>query len=156
MDSGLEALRVRDVDVDFKPERWTVSLAGRLSASYSSTTPESQSPRGNYCGTYELDLGVRKMWELDARWKPFVSGGVAVLGAGAQTHRLSPVGALHFRQDHDFGTGVWIETGAYWYSKRKWHLGASLAVTRGDLGMFDRRLDAGGVHLTALFGRHAR
>ena len=137
------------IDVDFKRKHWPVSIAGQVLLSYSSKIPELVSSRGDFSGTYELNLGLRKVWDSRPRFQPYVGGGAALVGGSTTTQ----LGRRDYTQeDNDAGLGYWLGTGFYWMVSDSFHTGVNVQYTHAEITLFDRELSTGGLHVNILLG----
>jgi len=137
-------------DFDYRRTRWPLSLAGELSLSYTSQKPTLPGFKGNFAGTYEFNIGARKVWERWSRTQPFLGGGVSVLGGSTTTHVS---GTIYAQEGHNARPGEWGEAGLYWLVGRHWHTGFRVEYSYGTITLFSESLNAGGVHVMALLGR---
>lgn len=138
------------VDFDYRGAHWPVSLATELSLSYTSYKPSLPGFKGTFAGTYEFNIGARKVWERWSRAQPFVGGGFSILG-GSTTSQIG--GTIYIQESHNARPGGWGEAGLYWLVGRKWHTGVRAEYSDGTITLFGQRLNAGGVHVMALLGR---
>lgn len=139
------------IDLDFKRKNWPIHIAGQLLLAYSSEVPDKPDFEGDFSGTYELNLGLRKVWERPAQFHPYFGGGVSVIGAST-TDNLGD--GLYDREDHDSSPGYWVGTGFYWILSDKWHTGLNFQYSYAEVQLFDEKLNAGGIHLNILIGCH--
>jgi hypothetical protein len=137
-------------DFDYRRTRWPVSLAGELSLSYTSYKPSIPGFKGNFAGTYEFNIGVRKVWERWSRTQPFIGGGFSILGGSTTTHVS---GTIYVQESHNARPGAWSEGGLYLLVGRHWHTGIRVEYSYGTITLFSQPLNAGGVHVMALLGR---
>jgi hypothetical protein len=121
-----------------------------LNLSYSPKIPNQPGIIGNFGGTYEFNFGVRKVLENKSRLQPFVGGGGSVLG-GSTT---SQFGNTYYQEGHSAGLGGWGEAGVYCALNDHWHVGVRAEYSQGNINLLGNRLNAGGLHLNFLIGRH--
>jgi len=138
------------MDFDYRRAHWPLSLAGELSLSYTSYKPNLPGFKGNFAGTYEFNMGARKVWERWNRIQPFLGGGFSILGGSTTTHVS---GTIYVQESHNARPGAWGEAGMYWLAGQPWHAGVRAEYSDGTITLFGQRLNAGGVHLMALLGR---
>jgi hypothetical protein len=139
------------VDFDCRKEGWPVSLAGQLLLTYAGNVPRGLA--GNNSGTYELNLGVRKVWEDRSALHPFAGGGVSLIGATNSSFiRFNDGGSAQVNEHSAAAAGVWADAGFYWILSDHWHTGAQLQYSWGELRLGGRDLDAGGLHLLGMLG----
>lgn len=92
--------------------------------------------------TTELDLGVRKIWEL-GRTYPFVGGGMGIM-TGYLDNDIT--------DDRDAAAGPWINGGVFWRLGPRFNIGLSARWSSGDVRLFGQELDAGGFQFGLLLG----
>ena len=163
-----------DLGVDNQPElgvsvtldfQWPVALAIDLLSSHDDTT-EATSPtvmRRTRVDTLELNIGVRKFWEIK-KWRPYVGGGLAMIQLDAKqttsTNILGNIVKDTLIDDDDTGVGFWLSGGTLWTFPEGFNVGAELRYSdaEGDLtseGFTSKQsFDAGGFHLAVMLGYH--
>jgi len=163
-----------DLGVDNQPElgvsvtldfQWPVALAIDLLSSHDDTT-EATSPtvmRRTRVDTLELNIGVRKFWEIK-KWRPYVGGGLAMIQLDAKqttsTNILGNIVKDTLIDDDDTGVGFWLSGGTLWTLPEGFNVGAELRYSdaEGDLtseGFTSKQsFDAGGFHLAVMLGYH--
>jgi opacity protein-like surface antigen len=142
------------LDLDLRPPEWPVSLCAQLLLTYADSPPAVAGARGDYSGTWEINLGVRKVLKLSDRFELFVGGGLAVVGASASSWVDFGDYEAQVYEDSDMGIGAWGGAGVCWNLSDHWHLGAEVQYSWGEVDLFDERVDAGGFHVLAMFGYH--
>jgi hypothetical protein len=139
------------IDVDFGKRSWPVSIAGQLLLSYTGDTPRNLP--GNNSGTYEVNLGLRKVFNQDAAVQPFIGGGVSLIGASTgQFIRFNRYESANVREDGAVSAGFWAGAGLYWAFHQHWHTGLAIQYSWGELRLAGKDLNAGGVHALGLVG----
>jgi hypothetical protein len=139
------------LDLDFKPPHWPVSFVFQTLLSYADDIPNQPGFLGDYCGTYEFNFGLRKIWDRHPRLQPFVSGGVSVLGASTTTDW----GWWWYEtEDSDTDIGWWVSGGVYYNITPGFHIGAQVEYSDGDIELFGQKLNAGGLHALFMIGLH--
>ena len=100
--------------------------------------------------TWEVDLGLRKIWEQPRVLRPFLGGGVALVHAEIEASARG-----ESVSDRDTVLGVWLDTGLYLTLSRRWNVGIEgrWSWAKADLLEVDDG-DIGGWHLGALAGVH--
>jgi hypothetical protein len=143
------------VDLDLRRLNWQVSIVGQLLLSYSSDIPEIYGFEGDYSGTYEFNLGLRKVWKNSSRFHPFLGGGPSIIG-GSTTRQIDRPfgGAMYVQDDNDSGFGYWVGGGFYWVLTERLHTGINAQYTWGEIKLFDKNLNVGGIHLNVIIGYH--
>ena len=163
-----------DLGVDNQPElgvsvtldfQWPVALAIDLLSSHDDTT-QAIAPtvmRRTEVDTLELNIGVRKFWEIK-KWRPYVGGGLAMIQLDAKqttsTNILGNIVEDTLIDDDDSGVGFWLSGGTLWTLPEGFNVGAELRYSdaEGDLtseGFTSKQsFDAGGFHLAVMLGYH--
>ncbi len=163
-----------DLGVDSQPEfgvsvtldfQWPVALAIDLLSSRDDTT-EALSPtvtRKTEVDTLELDLGVRKFWEIK-KWRPYVGGGLSVIRLDTKQTTLTDIlGNIvpdTLIDDDDTGFGYWLAGGTLWTLPKGFNVGDEVRYSdaEGDLtseGFTSKQgFDAGGFHIGVMLGYH--
>lgn len=138
----------------FGPSSWPVQVAidilGSASGSSAVFYPESGVEiRGNDLidSTFELDVGVRKIWRAGGA-RPFVGGGLAVIW-GQQEVEFSPSLVL---SEEDEAPGVWVDGGIFWRLGRMFNIGLEARYSRAELSFSVREVQAGGFNLGLILG----
>ena len=130
------------VEVDFKQVGWPVSIAIDLL---------SGSGEGIYLGdkfeskTSEFNVGVRKIWDIFPRVRPFIGGGISFI-----TGEFIGLGI----SDDDSAAGIWIGGGVYWTLGGHFNIGLEGKYSTADVTLFGINADAGGGHFGMLLGFH--
>jgi len=130
------------VEVDFKQVGWPVSIAIDFL---------SGSGKGTYWGdkfeskTSELNVGVRKIWDVFPLVRPFIGGGISFITGEFSGPGLS---------DDDSSAGIWIGGGVYWTLGKNFNIGLEGKYSTADVTLFGCTADAGGGHFGMLVGFH--
>ena len=144
------------VDADFRRTHWPVSVVTGLWLTYHGGLPRAfrdhaelfapGSTRG--CGTYEVDLGLRREWGAGRR-RFQVCGGPAVVGGAVQSflHRSrSP-------NEYEGHAALGAFAGAGLRSLHgRWFWGVQAREVFGRVRIFDRRMDVGGTRVALELG----
>ena len=152
------------VSLDFE---WPIALAIDLLSSHNDETRTIDAAfpvmRRTKVDTLELDLGVRKFWEIK-KWRPYVGGGLALVRLDLkQTTSVDILGNIvqDTLIDDDFsGVGFWLSGGTLWTLPEGFNLGAELRYSDadGDLGSegftTKESFDAGGYQAGVMLGYH--
>lgn len=144
------------VDFDFRRTNWPISIAAQL---LTTTTPGNDIPdepgfEGDFSGTYEFNLGLRKVWENSPRFHPFLGGGPSIIGGSTTEKHSGRGGAWYNQEEHDADFGFWAGTGFYWVITESFHLGMNAQYSWAEIELFDKDLNAGGIHLNMIIGYH--
>jgi len=144
----------------FGPRSWPVqvaidvlvSAAGSTSTLYPGSDGEI---RGTELvqGTFELDIGVRKIWR-SGRARPFVGGGIAVVRGQQEIQLLSSDPADISRElgEDDEAPGAWIDGGVFWRLGEMFNIGFEARYSRAELSFTGRDVQAGGFNLGLILG----
>ena len=132
--------------VDFRKHEWPVSIAIDFLGSYSEQTEFGIKYEGS---TSEIDVGVRKIWEVSGTpMHPYIGGGIAFINGEFKGT------ALTSRSENDNGTGVWLNGGIYWTLGQSFNLGFDVRYSSADVTLFGIEADAGGSYAGLLLGYH--
>jgi hypothetical protein len=141
------------VDLDFRPPRWPVGFVVQTLMTYANNVPDQPGFRGDFCGTYELNFGLRKVWDRHPRLQPFLGGGVSVLGADTVTDW--GMGWWWYEQeDSDTALGWWVSSGLYYNTSPAFHIGGQVVYSDGEIELFGQKLNAGGLSIVFVIGMH--
>ncbi len=163
-----------DLGVDSQPElgvavtldfQWPIALAIDLLSTHDDRT-EATAPtvtRRTKVDTLELDLGVRKFWEIK-KWRPYVGGGLSLIQLDIkQTTSTDILGNIvedTLIDDDDSGVGFWLSGGTLWTLPNGFNVGAELRYSDADADLTSEgftskeSFDAGGFHLAVMLGYH--
>lgn len=133
--------------VDFKPQHWPLSIAIDLLGSSDEEPIFGVDVQGR---TSELDIGVRKIWEIPgATIKPFIGGGLAFISA-----ELEGRYGYASISDDDSGTGYWVNAGVYWTIGPAFNLGLEWRYSQAEVTLYGIEAEAGGSHGGLILGYH--
>ncbi len=165
-DLGVDSQPVVGVSVtlDFQ---WPVALAIDLLSSHDDRTRTDSAAfpvtTRTKVDTLELDLGVRKFWEIK-KWRPYVGGGLSLIQLDTkQTTSTDILGNIVLDtliDDDDSGVGFWLSGGTLWTLPEGFNVGAEVRYSdaEGELtpeGFTSKEsFDAGGSHLAVMLGYH--
>jgi hypothetical protein len=108
------------VGLDLRRANWRFSIVGQMLLTNASDIPDEPGFRGDYSGTYEFNVGVRKVWGDLPRFHPFLGGGFSILG-GSTTEDLGDL--WYYQEENDSGFGYWVGVGFYWILTDQLHTG---------------------------------
>jgi opacity protein-like surface antigen len=168
--------KLKDLDVDGQPEigvsvnldfQWPIVLAIDLLSTHTDKTRTTDAAfpvtTKTKIDTLELDLGVRKIWEIK-KWRPYVGGGLAMIQFDAkQTTSIDILGNIvqDTLIDDDYSTvGFWVGGGTLWTLPEGFNLGAELRYSDADADLTSegftakQSFDAGGYHIGVMLGYH--
>ena len=159
------------IQTTFGPKKWPVSIA--IDAVGSGHVEEGlklgdniQLTQDLVQNTSELDLGVRKIWQV-GKARPFVGGGLAIVSGRQEAYLdtlppseipdppLPPDGlstAAAVIHESDTGVGLWIDGGIFWRLTKRFNLGLEARYSRAELDLLVRGAQAGGTHVGLLLG----
>ncbi|MBU0995892.1 MAG: hypothetical protein KJ737_25635 [Proteobacteria bacterium] len=151
------------IHVDLRSRDWPISIEMGLSGSYDTQEDYIGIEDFNRDGsTGEFKFGVRKTWEPDESFRPYLGGGLAVITVKEE---------LRFPQvsynDEDTCLGLWIHGGLYWTLSNAFNIGFDLGFTGGKASLIDidlqtadnkifteKDIAAGGGHFAFFVGYH--
>ena len=166
----------------FGPKKWPVSIA--IDAVGSGHFEEGHKLGDNIKlsqdlvqSTFELDVGVRKIWQV-GKARPFVGGGLAIISGRQEAYLASSIelpelpGLPGIPEIPDFGSflgsddlaigpviyesdaaaGVWIDGGVFWRLTKHLNLGFEARYSRAELDLLERGVQAGGTYFGLLLG----
>lgn len=146
--------------LDFRPKNWPVNIAIDYldSSTYEIQYTPSHSIRVDG-GTREINIGLRKIFEISPRIRTYIGGGVAYIHGEFETSEFFiNQGVITTSVDSDNGTGIWVDVGLYWYLDRywnlDWNLGVDLRYSKAEITLFGADVEAGGFHAGLLAGFH--
>jgi opacity protein-like surface antigen len=154
--------------IDFKQKDWPISIAidyrfskaddsgsGSFVDPFAGNVTASEDVKGE---TSELNLGVRKIFDLPSPIRPFIGGGISFVTAKQsvdQSGSSSVFGSFSDSfSDSDSAVGGWIDGGVYATLAEHFNIGVELAYTQATVTLFDESTDAGGFHYGLLAGYH--
>ena len=92
--------------------------------------------------TFEIDLGVRKIWGQN-RTRPFLGGGLGLVGAGFDVEVVD---------DDDMTLGAWAGGGVFWRLGSRFNIGGTLRYSHADVTLFGEDVKAGGLTYGLILG----
>lgn len=113
-----------------------------LVISYLRSSDNATQEAVEYCGdTWELGLGIRKPFRLDAGIAPFIELGAAYVDATLEQHLGSPS-----NESSDSAFGVWGGAGVNFAVGERVSVGVLLRYTAAEVTLLNTDREAGGVH----------
>jgi hypothetical protein len=152
------------VMADFKRASWPISMSANLLYSRDSSSDYHDNEIGDtYYYTYyaeeastaELNLGVKKIWAPADRFNFYVGGGLAVIYGEMEITRANNLSAgTYWDRDteDDAGLGGWGAVGCYVTFASHLNIGVDLRYSSAEIDLYDKDIDAGGVHVGLLMG----
>ena len=132
--------------VDFKGPTWPISMAIDILGSYDEETILGIETEAS---TTEIDVGVRKIWEVQgSSIRPFIGGGIAFING-----EIKATNVLTASVD-DSGTGIWLNGGVYWTLGQHFNLGLQARYSRAEITLLGIDVEAGGTHAAFMLGYH--
>ena len=95
--------------------------------------------------TTEWDLGVRRMWRQDKKFRPYAGGGIAFISGEIRVVAQS-IDASNST------TGYWLNAGFRRPLQRRWDWGFDLRFSEGKINLGNGQVDAGGAQILLSFG----
>lgn len=136
-------------DFDYGESEWPVHLCAQILLSYSPATPRHPGIRGEYSGAYEINFGIRKIWDPWRRVQLHAGGGVGLFGASTSEW----VDGLGFYQrDNKSAVGFWGNAGFYWLFSDAHFGGMAVQYSKANIRLFNQPLGVGGTHLLVYVG----
>lgn len=132
------------IDLDFKKKNWPIHIASQMLLTNS---PKGDDPSG----TWEFNLGLRKVWERPSQLHPYFGGGGSIIGASI-SEDCGP--GCWYQEYNDESFGFWVGTGFYWILSEKWHTGLNFQYSYAEVELSDEKFNAGGFHINLLIGWH--
>lgn len=153
----------------FGPQSWPVQVAidilgsGTTEPSFEISRPGVEI-RGDDVtqSTFELDVGVRKIWR-SGRARPFVGGGLAVIW-GRQESVILPPPPFDIEgnelisdppfivSEEDEAPGAWVDGGIFWRLGKRFNIGLEARFSSAELSFTGRKVQAGGFNLGLILG----
>jgi len=153
----------------FGPRSWPVQVAidvvgsGTAEDSFNVSRPGIEI-RGEEVvqSTFELDIGVRKIWRL-GNARPFVGGGLAIIWAQQERAIFLPSPPDHrgdeyllrppvIVSDSDEAPGGWVDGGIFWRLGKRFNLGLEARFSAAEVSLRGQDVQAGGVSLGLILG----
>jgi hypothetical protein len=137
---------------DITPTGWPVAIAVDLLISVG--VEEDEYVDGSLAdiigSVTELDVGVRKIFNTESNFSPYIGGGLAFATA---TREIDYVFSPSV-DDDDSGVGIWVGGGFYALLGNHFNVGLDLRFSSVEVELFNEDVNAGGFQLGALVGYH--
>jgi len=118
-----------------------------LVISYLSSSDDSSQPGADFTGeTWELGLGIRKPFRLEAGFAPFIEIGAAYVDATLERRGISP------GENSDSAFGMWGGVGVGFAVGERVSVGALLRYTAAEVTLLGADREAGGLHFGVTAG----
>jgi hypothetical protein len=125
---------------DIKKESWPVSIALDITDTGGKHKHDGLEDLGH---TTEYHLGIRKIFiNQHSKIQPYFGGGVSFMYAEQEQETL----ATTTIQD-DRGVGGWVGAGMYYGTDPGLILGLDVRYSHGEVTLFNKERDAGGIHV---------
>lgn len=148
------------VMADFRENTWPISLVVQVFSSIDgdSETYDTDYWDGNdayyYYGerafTSELNIGVKKIFNLANAWHLYIGGGAAMINGGMKVVEVEYIGDRYYRRDtdkeDDTDYGYWVSAGLYKSFWGHFNVGLEVRYSDAEIELFDSDVEAGGVH----------
>jgi opacity protein-like surface antigen len=129
--------------LDFRPKNWPVNIAIDY---LDSGEYELQDISGTITRvdveTKEIDIGIRKIFEVSPTIRPYVGAGVAYIRGKYKG----------ITSDDDDGTGIWVDVGLYWAFIEHFNIGVDFRYSKAEITLFGSDVEAGGFHVGFIGG----
>jgi len=135
--------------VDFQPKGWPLSIAfeGLKSEDDQRVKRRDQSVKLTH-ETTELAFGVKKYFDTNSGFYPFVGGGLALIDVDIKV-TVNNISA----SENDSGFGGWLGGGVI-YVIKNFSIGAYLRYSVADVSFSGSVVEAGGFHALGMAGVH--
>lgn len=142
----LESQTEMGLNVDFGKKTWPLSIDIGLLASTKEDDFDGDDIEGS---TTELRVGIKKIWEPTPNMRPYIGGGLALIGAELKVSD----GDYSISAD-DEAVGGYVNGGICWTVGRHLNLGFDLGYSKATVTIADYEGEAGGGHALFLIGYH--
>ncbi len=136
--------------VDFGGKDWPVHIAVDVLRSETDETFDLGTNQLKLTGkTQEINVGIRKIWDLNNEARPYVGVGVANIEGDLETEVFGvPVSV------DDSAIGYWVNVGIFGTLAKHFNIGLDLRYSAADLTIEGVDIQAGGTHIGLLLGYH--
>ncbi len=141
--------------LDFAPQGWPINFAVDFLRSEGDETASGYIPGWGYVTakeeveTTELNLGVRKYWDIAPNMHPYIGGGLAFI----QLDGKWSISGLGSYEDDGDGTGIWLNGGITW-TFDAFNVGLDVRYSQGEVFMDIGDYEGGGGHAGLVVGYH--
>ncbi|MBP1647272.1 MAG: hypothetical protein H6Q30_717 [Bacteroidetes bacterium] len=137
------------LDLDFGMRSWPVRIVIQLLNSTSLAVPRLEGLRGDYCGTSELNIGMRKIFATEGAIKPHIAAGGGVYFGTTQT-TIPNFG--NYPEEHARGYGGWGSAGFYWMASDALLVGMAAQYSSATGVLANQEIPIGGFQLLLYLG----
>lgn len=131
--------------LDIKKDSWPISIALGMVDTGSEYDHDGMKDLGH---TTEYHFGVRKIFmNQNSKIQPYIGGGVSFMYA-----ELEYRGNATPEKQEDRDVGSWFGGGMYYEINPKFVLGLDVRYSHGEVVLFDKERDAGGIHAGVTVG----
>lgn len=141
--------------IDFAQDGWPVNIAIDLLRSHGDFSGlvyipyDAIYPYEEDVVTREMNLGVRRYFDVNHTLRPYLGGGLALVKLEAEGS-TTPGSVVH---DEGTGSGIWLNGGFLW-NLDAFNLGFDIRATIAEVDMDYGYFQGGGGHAGLLFGYH--
>jgi len=134
------------LEIDFRKREWPFNIAiDVIGSDQEEDSLVSRTGRvvQNSAEISELDLGVRKYWDQNPLFHPFVGGGLSLVTAEMQSLGV---------EDDDDSVGFWLDSGISLALTEHFNMGVEVRYSMAEVTLLGENRMAGGFSVGALIG----
>lgn len=134
------------LEIDFRKREWPFNIAIDV---IGSDQEEDSLVSGtgrvvqNSAEVSELDLGIRKYWDQNPLFHPFVGGGLSLVTAEMQSLGV---------EDDDDGVGFWLDAGISLALSEHFNMGVEVRYSMAEVTLLGENRTTGGFSVGGLIG----
>lgn len=148
LDGDLENQVALGVEMTFRGVDWPVGIAVDLLGSGAEEEFTFLYQFDVEARTAELDVGVRKIWEIPGKpVRPFLGGGLALARGEIEASAFGLTA-----DEDDTGVGFWLGGGVFWRIGDSFNIGLNLRYSAAEVEIEDEDIDVGGLSTGLLLG----
>ena len=137
------------LDFDLKHESWPLSFVGQALFSREDDAPGFAGPDGDWTDLYEVNIGLRKVFEW-GHVHPYVGGGMGVVNAAIDERAFE---GNRSELDEDRDLGAWAGVGFSFPTSRRSHFAIQWQMSWGaELELFGQTVQTDSWSLMFLWG----